>query len=488
MSKTQEELQRFKDIVSAQPDDQRKLFVSRFKELSPDKKDMAISRVLSQSPAERVNVRDANIVGQQGVVPTGGGLGEREGGIGKAKSAAVGFLRENAANAGQFVVGIGGGLAGGAFGKSPAAVSAGRAIGSAGGGIAGRAAGLAGESLLRGQGLPERKAFLKDIKETAKTEAIFGLIGGVGGHLLSRGGVKVEEGLLKKRVAQRIQERGPRTILDPKFQKGRVPKQIALKTNKFFDKVIRVSGKQVDDAINAPNVKNKALDYNSIRREIQEALKGVQIADFEGSKQQIRNLDRIIKLVEGRASRTITPPELWAIRKKIDKIRYSNSFKEEGQALIAKIRSAVNKPLQNLDDDVVRIKFQNYNTVRRSEEELGKTFDVQIFDEDTFAEKLEVFAKNLLEPGKDDRIRKLKALDGLLKADDKVIDELLDLAAAESLDQPAGFAGLLGRLVFEFVGGKKTVIGTGKNLRSIPFRRAKESIGRGIVISSREEE
>ena len=85
MPKTQEQLQRFRDIVSSQPDDQRKQFIKNFGELSEKKKDMAISRVLSQSPAERGRVQEANIIGQEGATPPITGLAQQPGFIKKAK-------------------------------------------------------------------------------------------------------------------------------------------------------------------------------------------------------------------------------------------------------------------------------------------------------------------------------------------------------------------------------------------------------------------
>lgn len=485
MAKTQEELQRFRDIVASRPDKERKSFIKTFESLPEDKKDMAVSRVLAQSPAERTRVSEANIIAQEGLGQekiTGVGqappLAERLG-----QKAAVG-IHKGAPFFGQ----MGGGIAGGLITKTPA----GRAAFSALGGVGGRAIGLTAKSLASGKGLPEKKEFLRDIKTTAITEALFGTGALVGGHLIRGAGRQIEEAFLGKRVARRIQERGTKSIFKADLYKGRVPRQLALKASRFYDKIIRISGKSVDDAINAPGVKDMALDYKVIRQELAENFKGIRFQNFEGSAKEKKLMARALKLVSRRRRNKITPPELWEMRKAVDKMRYNNYFKSEGKDFMSKLRTILNKPFRSVeqggsmvDENVVR-KFQNYSTVRDSESLLARKFEVKMFDGDTFSERLEKFAKNLLGTSNDEQMAKLKAFENLLGSEDKVTDDLLDFAVAESIDKTMDVIGIFNRILFATFGGKRAFIRTGQVFRDPVTKAVVTGAGRAAVTGATE--
>lgn len=267
MAIAQERLLQFREVIGSRPETERKRFIKRFKELSSEKKEMAINRVLAQSPEERTRVRESNIIAQEGVSLGATGIGEESPGE-KLGRAAPAF--------GQFVGGVAGGMAGAALLKTPQGAGVGARIGAVGGrilaagagGVAGRALGLTGRSLSQEEGLfgeteEQRKRFLGDIKTTAGTEAIFGIVAGGVGGLLKRAGVQIEGSLLGKRVSERLSKKGLKTIFNPKFFKGRIPKEIVLKTGRFVEKLNSTLGGAVKREVNKKEIRGIKIDYSS---------------------------------------------------------------------------------------------------------------------------------------------------------------------------------------------------------------------------------
>ena len=85
-----------------------------------------------------------------------------------------------------------------------------------------------------------------------------------------------------------------------------------------------------------------------------------------------------------------------------------------------------------------------------------------------YALDLEKFANTLLSTNKDETVRLLQGMDDILKADEKVIDNILDFAASETLQKGVMGLGFYRDLIASMVGGLKRGIASVAGVPQMP--------------------
>lgn len=403
-------------------------------------------------------------------------------------------------NVGQILGGLGGAAAGGIAGHPY--------IGSAIGGTAGRLAGkLTAEQInqFKGKGIVESIAAGIPLgplgypltldqmsaekgeklgKETVKTAAVEGAIApiGLGLNLAGKGILK---GLLGARTAERGFERGFNKITDKDFFQNRVPKMIAEKTSQFFNRLSQTTGKEVDNLIKV-KYKDSSVFIGDLKNDINEIVppetKYKTIYEYIDNlatksnveKDLIGNRTKAILSMGGTKRKIST---IWEMRKNLDKLINSKSWSDDGLEYLRSLRKILNEPIKRSGEDI-RTAFKKYQFVKEGEYDLGKKFMASRGpDNEIYASPVEGFASEIMSSKKDDLIRRLKALDSLNKADDKVIDEFLDYAAAESLDKNMGF-GVFQEMLAGMLGGRRKVAEIGAAMQTPAAEGVKKSISR----------
>jgi hypothetical protein len=409
---------------------------------------------------------------------------------------------------GQFAGGIAGGLAGATVGHPY--------IGSAVGGTVGRFVGeLSNEHIkqlnknFKNNDLPGTLLLLNPI--TAFPKTISGMSkeekDNIGKKTLTAGitetalaplgiglnwaGKGILKGLLGARVAERGFERGFKKILDPEFYQNRVPKMIAEKTSKFFNRLSNVTGSHIDDLINK-QYKNTTIATgdlkNNLIKLIPEGTKYKNVYAYIDDlatkspveKTILKNETSKILSMGGKSRKIST---IWEQRKKLDKLINSKNLSDDGIDYLNGLRRTLNEPIKSAGDDVTKA-FNRYRFVKEGEYDLGKNFAVSKSPEgEIYATPAERFASEIMSTKKDDLIRRLKDLDKLANADDKVIENFLDYAASEALDKKMGM-GVFQEILVGMFGGRKSIATVGMLGQKPVMQAAKKTIGRGVVVGA----
>lgn len=328
----------------------------------------------------------------------------------------------------------------------------------------------------------------KDVSKAAATEAFFAPIGLGIGNIFGGVGKNILGALLGDRVAERGAEVGFKNILKPEFFEGRLPKAIAKKAGGFFDKLLTVTGKGVKRAVNSSPAKDQVLSSQQIQQGLIEINKRLgsfdEFSDALVSKSQkkiLRNVTKELLDLDG----DVPIPEIWEARKRLDKVLFGKKFGPEAQEYLKSIRKLLNNPIKEASEEVAE-SFSKYSFVVDQQDDLGKHFEISEFGGETFAPKVEKFAGGLLKTSNDEQMRLLRQLDDLLGADEKVIDDLLNVAAAEAIDKPIQLLGLPSRILAGALGGRRSVAGMGRFAQS-PFTRGTgKALGRGLVTGTTE--
>ena len=312
------------------------------------------------------------------------------------------------------------------------------------------------------------KAIRGQAFSAAITEAIGGGVVGTGRKV----GKGILEATLGKRVAQRGFEVGFKKLLKKENFTGRIPKAVAEKTGQFFERLKDTTGKGVQNAINALQGKERIINTKSIGTEIsgiKKLLGSVDDLSPATSNQQKKLIKEIISDVDNFAKKgTADVGDVWKLRRdKVDKVLFGKGFSDEGKEYLFSVRAILNNPIKKASPEVEK-HFTRYSFVKQMEKEMEKEFKTRTVDGKIFAKRPEKFAANLLKTAKDEEIAELKQLDSFLGLSDRVIEDLLDVAAAESLDKPFELIGLGGRVLAGALGGKKTIAGAA----SIPQMKA----------------
>ncbi|KKN70063.1 hypothetical protein LCGC14_0435100 [marine sediment metagenome] len=335
----------------------------------------------------------------------------------------------------------------------------------------------------------EREELGREIGITAGTEAVFAPVGIGFSKIIGVVGKGISGGLLGRRVTQRGIERGWKALLDPKLYQNRISKETAVKTNKFFTKVSNVTGKRVSDLVNTKykNVKLNMIDIkNRVRALLPKSGKPEDLLERFAPKSQRELVKGLTDdILEAGDTKSIS--ELWKFRKdELDKAIFGKSWTEDALTYLKGLRRAINDPIRNVGDDVASA-FDNYAFVKNAEEELAKKFTA-IQNKATgeiFAPDLEKFITSLLSESKDETIRLLRSMDAFLDVSDRVIEQALDAAAAESLEKGVGIT-LVGRIIAGLFGGRKILPRIGREVQRPVTQAVKTGLGRLLPSLTRE--
>ncbi len=328
---------------------------------------------------------------------------------------------------------------------------------------------------------PEEKQRLgKEVLKTGAIEAIAAPIGLGLGRFVSKLGRGVTKELLGPRVAERGFQKGFKQMLNPEFYKGRVPKLVAQKMNNFFKRLTSVTGKATEKTIKANNITHNVADIkNSIRTLLPASGNPADLLEITASKAQ-KNLinevtDEILKL----KGDTRTTVSLWNLRKKIDTAIFDKRWTDDALSYLYKLRNTLNQPIKSASGDIAE-SFGRYSFVKEAERDLGRNFQaITGPNKEIYARKTESFIGNVLSTKKDETLRLLGDLDDLLGVDDKIIENLLDVAASETLEEKFGL-GLFQRMLVGLLGGKKRIAEIGAAIQKPVVQFGKKAFGRFI--------
>ncbi len=468
-------------------------------------------RFLDEEPTEEVSVKDDPVFretlkqeAKKDVLPFQGQLGDRDiaaeagakiTGI-EAPPTLAERIPRTLPGVGQFIGGLAGGVMGGRAGIP--------LRGAAAGGVIGRTIGATGEQLIkRGQEAFERLSakppedFLKlltpksigEIIQPKKTGIAIGkeafsaaVTEAIGGGIARGGrviGKNIVEAALGKRVAERGFEVGFKQLLKKENFKGRIPKMISEKIGSFWGRLTKVTGESVDNSIKGLKGKERIISTSPVREEIgslRKLLGEVDDLGAEVSPQQkklikgiMSDSERLFKkdILTGKTRTTADVNEVWQLRKRLDDILFGKGFSDSAKEYLFGIRTALNRPIKSASP-LVEKQFSRYRFVKELQKEGEKDFRTRTVDGKVFAKKPERFAGNLLKTAKDEEIAELKQLDSFLGLNDRVVEDLLDVAASEAIDKPFELLGLGSRIAAGTVGGKRLVAG----LAGIPQMKA----------------
>lgn len=407
--------------------------------------------------------------------------------------------------AGQFAGGIGGFVAGAAVGRPYA--------GGAVGGTAGRGAGIlaarglepeqrllqetqrkerpflsAAEEAIPGAGLvatymrmskEEKQKFNKHMRNTAFIETIFAAGGSVAAkaHAWLNRGVTAQ--WLGPRVTERGIERGWKKILKPDYYKKEVTPFIKNKLSKFFPNLKQTAGSEIDELFKT-KYKDSIIQINTIKEQIRKALPAsgnpadlLEVTAPPVQGKLINTLTSKVLKLKGNLRKAST---IWNLRKEIDDVIFSRKWTDDARRYLMSLRDSLNAPIKGLGDDVGEA-FSKYAFVRNAELKYGKNFIARKgVKGELHSPEIESFAKNLLDPGKDEIIKELSSLDTMLPANKQIFEELMDYAASETLERPVAQFGIATRTIMGLVGGKKGIARVGA-LGQQPIMKG---IGKGI--------
>lgn len=331
----------------------------------------------------------------------------------------------------------------------------------------------------------EKQALGQETVKTAITETAIAPVG----VALNFAGKGVLKGLLGARTAERGFERGFKKILDPEFYKNRVPKMIAEKTSKFFNRLSTTTGQAIEKLL-------KSKKYNTASVLVKDLKDDVIGVMPEGYTDVYKYIDDLIPATRPNIEKTVLKQEtkkilsmggakrkiytLWNQRKALDKLINSRNWGEEASDYLIKLRKILNDPIKSAGEDV-SMAFNKYHFVKEGEYDLGKRFmAVRSPAGEIYASPAESFAADIMSTKKDDLIRRLKDLDSLANAPDKVIEDFLDYAASESLDKKVGF-GIFQEMLVGMLGGRRSIARLGALGQQPLIKAGKTAIGRGVV-------
>ena len=213
---------------------------------------------------------------------------------------------------------------------------------------------------------PEQQAAIKtEFLNTLGNEVFFAGLGQVG-----KGAIKGIAGeFLGERVAERGFESGFKKMTDPKFRNGRVPKEIAVKTGQYFQKLRNVAGKNVSTAVNRQGVGNKLVSKQFLQDGLNEinqtlgSIDGMSVLTAPNQKNILKGIVADVQRDITRSKRGVSIGRLWDIRKnKVDKLMFGRRFSEEATEYLKSVRQLLNNPIRQASPEVAQ-KITTYSSL-----------------------------------------------------------------------------------------------------------------------------
>ena len=323
--------------------------------------------------------------------------------------------------------------------------------------------------------------------------AVSGKVAGKIGDMVKRVGDEILNTTLGQRLAEHGKKVGFQNI--PKYFTETVPREIVQKLTNFFPNATNVVGSKIDKIINSKKYADVAIDTWELQDTTRKMVS--QIDDFDIStaeKNILKGLTDKLMLIgkplekmmtqkqigSSLGSRWMSLPKLWELRKDVDKVIYQKTWnKPEAIDFLKQFRSVLNNPIRNAGDDVAK-NFDRYSFIKSVEDELGGNF-ISLQDlskNNIYSKKIAQFIEGQFsskELPQREVIEILKDVERSLKPDDKVIDEMMNYAAANQLGEPIrGFPGVINKVLDYVLGGRRGVAD-----KAAAIQKATKFIGEG---------
>jgi len=328
----------------------------------------------------------------------------------------------------------------------------------------------------------QKRKFGKEIQTTAFIEASTAPIGLAAGWMFKAFGKNFLKEVLSRELAERGTEKGFQKIL--RIPTEKVPVGVIRKVGDWINKLLKVTGRGVEEAVEKKS-KTFVPTYK-IKEGVRSILpKGISIDDFEASGAQKKLVKRATDLVMD-LPREASIPQLWEARKGVDRIFYNYSFKKEAANYLSKLRQLTNAPIKEASGEIATA-FGRYSNVRNAQTTIGNKFNAIEVEGLPFGVKVEKFSKALFSGNEDEMVGFLKAVDDFLPAEDRVIEDLLDIGAAEKIDSPVP-GSIFWRATVGALGGKRGIARIADVIGSKPSKIIQRGVGRLIPTVISEEE
>lgn len=266
----------------------------------------------------------------------------------------------------------------------------------------------------------------------------------------------------------------------PKYFTEDIPRNIVIKLNDLFPKASKNAGEKISRLINS-KYGDTTFDVDGLKDQVKKILpSGTTLDDLDISgadKKLLQGLtDKILKLGvrdEGLSQAQITKafselreislPKLWSLRQELDRMSRARSItKPDAIDYISKLRSVMNTPIREAGKDIQKV-FDRYSFIKGAEDEIGTAF-FALKDKSAkniYSKDIEKFINQItFGDGKKrtEVISMLKDVEKNLTSGDKVIDEVVNYAAAQELARPIkGAGGYIGSVLNFLLGGKKGI-------------------------------
>src|SRR3990167_4439428 len=305
----------------------------------------------------------------------------------------------------------------------------------------------------------------------------------VGSKTLGKAGdmvKRVGDEILNTTLGQRLADYGRKVGFEniPKYFTETVPREIVKKMTDFFPNATKAVGSRIDRIINSKKYSNVSIDIWELQGTAKKMAN--QIDDFDIStaeKNILKNLTTKLtstgetpqkpltgkQIESAMRKRWMSLPKLWNLRKDVDKVIYQKTWnKPEALDYLRQFRALLNNPIRGAGDDIAK-NFDRYSFIKSIEDELGSNF-IAIQDlskNNLYSKKIAQFIESQFS-SKDlpqrEVIEMLKDIEMNLKPDEKVIDYMMNYAAANQLGEPIrGFPGVINKILDYILGGKRGV-------------------------------
>lgn len=208
---------------------------------------------------------------------------------------------------------------------------------------------------------------------------------------------KVGEGatralITSQATADRGLAKGFAPMLKSEYFGERIPQDVVKRGTEMFTNARNVSGEEISNIVKTKYIDNY-VDAKVLQDEAKSILgKGISIDDLDISPAQKKLLNRETEKVLGikgkeftqgitqkemvqtfRKEKPLSVPDLWEMRKGLDKVMYENNWKPDAINYLKKLRRILNNPIRGAGDDIAK-SFDRYATIENIYDKIGSKF------------------------------------------------------------------------------------------------------------------
>lgn len=300
----------------------------------------------------------------------------------------------------------------------------------------------------------DREAAIQTIKNSALSggaDLAFGVGGATIGKIASFVSKGVGRGLFGKEVADRLLAR-PQQVFG-KLRGGF--EDTAMKAKNFFGNLSNKVGGEVEKAVLA-NPKNLRSMDDVIQNIASNTENGAVVNFLDIPKNQKTKISNILQEISSIKGKNVNAEKVWELRKGVDKIIKKMSSVSEGRKLLYGVRGELANKLKTFDGEISK-NFDNFRFVQEAEENIGRFLKgVKTTEGKVISPKLEQFTKTLLKSDKTETIKLLEEVSGMAPVEQRIAEEILDIAASEGIARDIG-GGVLSRVALQTLGGSQNI-------------------------------